>query len=171
MAGAGDWWQPDVESIQQSQHASQKVSDFFHLNVGRVVPHRDLEAPELPSYPYFDVQHTPSWQTITVGEDKEKRHFRGTTFKPPFVLIRRNSRAKDAIRAVGTIVVLKRGAPVSVAVENHLMVARPISGKVEDCEALLELLRLPQTNQWLDKRIRCRHLTVGAVNDIPWLLS
>jgi hypothetical protein len=29
-------------------------------------------------------------------------------------------------------------------------------------------LKDPRTTTWLNERIRCRHLTVGAVRDLPW---
>ncbi len=163
-----DWWHAGIGIQQRQARPAQTVADFFHINVGRVVPYRDLEAPELTSYPYFDVQHTPAWETVDVQCTEAHRRFAGRTFNPPFVLIRRNSRAKDRFRAVGTIVTDAPESQTLVAVENHLVVARPISGQVEDCQALLNVLKSAQTNQWINDRIRCRHLTVGAVKDIPW---
>ncbi len=163
-----DWWSVQAKSFGKEKIPSQKVGDLFKVNVGRVVPDRNEDSPEFPNYPYFDVQRTPAWETVILRPDSDSRRFEGTTFIPPFVLIRRNSRSKDSFRAVGTLVVSPSEINTSVAVENHLIIATPLSGRVEDCEALLQRLRTSQTNRWLDNRIRCRHLTVGAVSDIPW---
>lgn len=163
-----NWWHVQTGSVREEKIPSQKVRDLFKVKVGRVVPDRNLESSEFPKYPYFDVQRTPAWKTVVLQPDSESRRFEGTTFTPPFVLIRRNSRAEDPFRAVGTIVVSPFKLDTSVAVENHLVIAIPLSGRVEDCEALLKRLQLPQTNKWLNNRIRCRHLTVSAVGDIPW---
>jgi hypothetical protein len=39
---------------------------------------------------------------------------------------------------------------------------------LRDCEKLVQVLRRESTTEWLNERIRCRHLTVSAVADIPW---
>ena len=54
-----------------------------------------------------------------------------------------------------------------IAVENHMIIASPKSGKVEDCIALLNILKSRETNDFLNNRIRLRHLTVSAIKDIP----
>jgi hypothetical protein len=58
-----------------------------------------------------------------------------------------------------------------VAIENHLLVLRPKDDSPKTCEELLGLLSLQRTNEWLNRRIRCRHLTVGALADLPWWRS
>lgn len=144
---------------------NQTVGQLFQVTVGRVVPHRD--AKEGTMYPYLDVHNVPAWQTIVAGQDE--RQFTGTAFETPFVVIRRNSRANDPYRAVGTVIAAKDPkCPEKVAVENHLIVLRPNSRKVSDCEGLLQRLRDHRTNDWLNACIRCRHLTVGFVESIPW---
>ncbi len=55
-----------------------------------------------------------------------------------------------------------------VAVENHLIVATPIRNGVAACRKLLALLSTPETSEHLNRVIRCRHLTTGAVASIPW---
>lgn len=57
----------------------------------------------------------------------------------------------------------------AVAVENHLVVLRPLDGSQAACEQLLGVLDSEATSQWLDRRIRCRHLTVGALQTVPWI--
>jgi hypothetical protein len=33
---------------------------------------------------------------------------------------------------------------------------------------LLRVLKSRKTDQWLNNRIRCRHLTVRSLNELPW---
>jgi hypothetical protein len=54
-----------------------------------------------------------------------------------------------------------------VLVENHLLICQPIDERAPSCEELLDVLADPATSAWLDARIRCRHLTVRALRDVP----
>ena len=67
------------------------------------------------------------------------------------------------MRAVGSIILGSN----PVAVENHLIVVKPKRGGIKECEFLLNNLRNAQTKTWLDERIRCRHLTVGVLRELP----
>lgn len=149
-------WQTSPPMVNRREN---KVSDFFDVRVGPVVPHRD---PLLgPRQPYIHTRTAPAWQTINVIS--EERQFAGTVFSPPFLAIRRTSSPRDKHRCVATIVNEKR----EVAVENHLLVARPHDGSLQSCEQLLEVMKSPQTDNWLNNRIRCRHLTVSAIRELP----
>jgi len=97
----------------------------------------------------------------------EHRPFSGPAFNPPFVVIRRTSRPGDKFRAVGTAIL---GAK-PVAVENHLIACTPKDGSVETCRVLLRQLRKPETNDFLNRTIRCRHLTVSSVKHLPLSIS
>lgn len=55
-----------------------------------------------------------------------------------------------------------------MAVDNHLIVAEPLTGGAARCQELLEVLDGPKVVHWLDERIRCRHLTVTVVRSLPW---
>ncbi|MDE0219241.1 MAG: hypothetical protein OXJ90_08215 [Spirochaetaceae bacterium] len=136
------------------------VSKYFGVRVGPVVPHRDAE--EGPECPYVHARSLPPWSTL--ANIAETRRFAGTVFRPPFVAVRRTSGPRDRKRAVGTIVLGKQ----CVAVENHVIVCIPAEGSVARCQALLERLRSSRTDDWLNRRIRCRHLTTAAVSGIPW---
>jgi hypothetical protein len=135
------------------------VSDFFDVHVGSVVPHRD--SLEGPSYPYIHARIAPAWQTI--DHVSEERPYRGTVFPPPFVVVHRTSSPSDKNRCVATIVNEKR----EVAVENHLLVLLPHDKSLQSCKHLLEVLKSPQSSEWLNERIRCRHLTVEALRELP----
>lgn len=139
-----------------------QVSEFFDISVGPVVPHRDkLEGPE---YPFLSVKNTPRWETIYTEKIEELRLYSGRTVLPPFVVIRRTSRPSDKDRAAGTIITGNK----LVAVENHLIIARPRSSDIVDCGKLMKVLKNENTNIFLNERIRCRHLTVSAVKEIPF---
>jgi hypothetical protein len=68
------------------------------------------------------------------------------------------------VRCIGTLVTGKR----PIAVENHLLVALPRDKKVGTCKELLQVLKQDSTSNWMNERIRCRHLTMGSVGDLPW---
>jgi len=136
------------------------VSDSFDVFIGPLVAYRDLEQGE--EYPYIHAKNTPSWATIF--EFNEHRRFSKKVVKPPFVAIRRTSRPNDKYRAVGSIVCGNR----SVAVENHLIVAKPKNNRLSECENLIKALKSSKTNDFLNNRIRCRHLTIGSIKDLPY---
>jgi len=135
------------------------VGDHFEVHVGAVVPHRDRR--KGPRAAYIHAKALPPWEILKRID--ENRQFSGTLFGPPFVLVRRTSRPGEK-RAIATIVTGKR----KVAVENHLIVLLPRIKTIDQCNQLLKVLKSPQTDRWLDKRIRCRHLTVEALKDVPW---
>ena len=138
----------------------QVLGDLFDVHVGAVVPHRDEETG--CSYPYLVARDLPIWKKIV--KIAKKRRFSGTVYSPPFVVVRRTSRPGDITRATGTIISGKN----PVAVENHLMVLQPKDGKLASCRKLLINLRRQETSDWLDNRIRCRHLTVTSLAELPW---
>lgn len=148
----GVWW------IKQS--AAAILGDGFSVHVGAVVPHR-LKPKEGPVSPYLHAKALPHWGVCEAGA--ESVAFAGRRFKPPFVAVRRTSSPTDKHRALGTIIKGK----VPVAVENHLLVCTPAKGGLAACRRLLATLRSTKTDKFLNRRIRCRHLTVGVVREIP----
>lgn len=151
--GSPIWWD------RARQAHKGKLSDYFRVHVGSVVPHRDSE--KGPCVAYVHAKTLPAW--CRVKRINERRKFNGTLFEPPFVAVRRTSRPGDK-RAIATIVSGKR----KVAVENHLIALFPNKKTINECKQLLRVLKSPETDQWLNKRIRCRHLTVRALQDLPW---
>lgn len=140
---------------------SKKVSDEFNIHVGPVVPHRH---PNLGQwYPYLHARNLLPWETMS--KISEHRRSKGKTFKPPFVVIRRTSRPDEKFRAVGTLI----DNDSSVSVENHLIVCLPKDGTLQKCKKLIKILKDERTNDWLNKRIRCRHLTTASIEEIPWV--
>ncbi|MFE9389282.1 N-6 DNA methylase [Streptomyces sp. NPDC006784] len=148
------WWSKPPQG--------RMVGDLFEVRVGTVVDNRDphegenrpfLVARDLPTSGYAEI---PSRQRL----------FSGRLFEPPFVAIRRTSRPTEgtASRAAGVLVT----GDEAVAVDNHLLVAKPLKGGVKECNALVAMLAEPSTNELLDDRISCRHLTVSAIKQLPW---
>ena len=149
------WWKSSL-SVPKG-----RVGDRFDVHVGAVVPHRHKQLGSW--HPYVSARLLPAWKTFDVSDGKRRR-FRGRTFIPPFVAVRRTSAPGDATRALATVVVGRR----PVAVENHLLVLEPRDVSLESCSQLLTVLQDERTNRWLDERIRCRHLTVGVLRELPW---
>lgn len=146
-----------------SPDTEEHVSKHFQISVGAVVPHRDPEVG--PVSPFATARELPAWQTVSklAGE----RSFSGRSESPPFVAIRRTSRPGQVPRALATIV----AGTKCVAVDNHLIVARPLDGSLARCQQLLDLLQQPDTTEWLDDRYRCHHLPVEAIKLIPWAIG
>jgi len=136
------------------------IGDRFEICIGPVVDYRDPHTG--PFHPFIHSRDLPPWQTVR--EIPRHRRFNGRVVKPPFVAIRRTSRPGDRHRAIGTLI----AGPQPVAVENHLIVLRPKDGTVRACRELLRSLKDERTTHWLDERIRCRHLTVVALDELPW---
>jgi hypothetical protein len=145
--------------LRRDSQPGSMVSDYFNITVGPVVPYR---APHTgPRRRYVHPRNVPTWKVVR--RTTETRRFDGTVFIPPFVVIRRTSRPGDKFRAVAAEV---HGAG-PVAVENHLIVCSPKDGTIKQCRLLIKALKRQQTNRFLDDHIRCRHLTVRAIKEIP----
>ena len=157
---------PDDDSARKTQWSSKRrvqngtVSGSFNVHVGRVVPHRDADAG--PEYAYIHPRCVPPWTVMR--KFSETRHHEGQAYHPPFVVIRRTSRPGDTYRATATII----AGAVPIAVENHLIVCEPKDGSFATCKALLRQLKTEASNTFLNRRICCRHLTVGSVGAIPF---
>ena len=136
-----------------------RVENMFDVSVGSVVPHRDPRRG--PWRPMIVARGLAAWSTVRSVD--HHRRYEGRVVTPPFVAVRRTSRPGDGYRAVGTIVTGIK----PVAVENHLLVAVPKDGALKSCKALLRTLRDSRSSRWLDKRMRCRHLTVSALGRMP----
>ncbi len=155
-SGATDLWQLPAT-------ASATVDDRFIVRVGSVVPHR--HAHKGPWYRFACAKTVPAWSTGFVPN--ASRRFQGTTFVPPFVVVRRTSSPSDRKRVVGAIILGDR----PVAVENHLIVLTPNDGRLESCIELLAVLADDATSDHLNHAIRCRHLTTSSVRAIPWIAT
>jgi len=136
------------------------VKDLFDVHVGPVVPFRLDGKGRWCAYVHSE--QLPPWETVRKID--QRLRFKGTTYKPPFVAIRRTSKADYQLRCIGTLVTGDR----PIAVENHLLIAMPRDKRVGTCKQLLDVLKRESTSVWMNERIRCRHLTVGSVGELPW---
>ena len=134
------------------------LGNTFDVSVGAVVPHRHRRIGILRRY--LDARSAPCGGTVQ--RVKVRRKFKGKVVKPPFVVVKRTSRPGDKFRAAPTVVM----GTQPVAVENHLIVCQPKDGKIVTCTTLAKRLRSDAVNRSLNRTIRCRHLTVGAVRTI-----
>lgn len=145
-------WVPSPEGLT--------VGERFDVSVGPLVDYRSpLEGSPAP---YLTAKDFPAWGEIARVE--RTRQFAGRLHAGPLVVIPRTSRPGDPYRARAAVLTDPRG----IAVENHLLVARPRRGGLAECRRLLCRLKSQEVNEWLDGAIRCRHLTVGSVASIPW---
>ena len=142
----------------------RRLGDSVDVAVGPVVPHRDLESGS--PQPYLHARAIPLGGEFDISE-AERRGYERRAFKPPFVVVRRTSRPGDRSRGIGTVIV----GDGEVQVENHLVVLTPQDGLVDSCRSVVDLLGSTHAKQWLDERIRCRHLTVRAISEMPWCES
>lgn len=143
----------------KEESSLQTISDGYDVCVGPLVAYRTPEEGDL--HPYFHMRNTLSWETIT--SISEKRRFTGKVIPSPFILVKRTSSASDRQRVKATIINISEAS----AIENHMIVIKPKSGKLSDCKALLKVLKSNKTNDFLNDRIRLRHLTVSAIKEIP----
>lgn len=137
----------------------EPLSAQFDVCTGPLVAYRDLELGS--EYPYFNSKNTIAWEIIT--EASQTRKFQGKVISPPFVLVKRTSSPSDKYRATATIINLK----TMVAVENHLIVIKPKNNSLTECKKLLKILKSSEINNFLNQRIRLRHLTVEVIKSIP----
>ncbi len=151
---------PDTISTSNTK-SSKTVSDYFNVSVGTIVPHRDPKQGDL--YPYLHARNAKKGQTIVSIAETVRTNRK--VFNSPFVAIHRTSSPNDKSRCVASIVNEKR----EVAVENHIIVLQPKSGNLDICTQLVNILNSEHTDNFMNRRIRCRHLTASSINEIPWI--
>jgi len=146
---------------QEPRADARTVGDLFDISVGALVAYRD--AGRGPWRRYIDA-HSAGAPGATVTPGRSRR-FAGTTHRPPFVAVRRTSApSRGGPRLRSSVVV----GDHPVAVENHLLVATPHARDQDLCRRLMAHLQSAKTTTWLDQRIRCRHLTVASLRELPW---
>ncbi|GEM_PF-212294 len=150
-------WPPPMTA---GRRCTRVIGDEFVVRVGPVVDYRDEKSG--PTFAFLNAKNAPAWGCVK--RISERRRYSGAVFAPPFVVVRRTSRPDGKKRAVGTLVIGSR----KVAVENHLLLLLPKNGSLESCHELMQRLNSVETDNWLNERIRCKHLTVSSLAAIPW---
>lgn len=142
------------------QPVTSSVGDRFSVTVGPVVPHRAPRNGKILGY--LTAKNAPVWGEVS--QPSQFENFQARIEKGPFVIVRRTSSPSDKKRARATLVTYK----LEVLVENHLLILKPHNGTINECQSLMRLLEDARTDQWLNNHIRCRHLTVSALSQLPW---
>ncbi len=151
---AGD----ESQGIEWSPEAAGIVlDDHCEIRVGPVVPHRDKEI-------------GPVLEFVTARslakEQRLKRRYAGRLEQGPLILVNRTSRPGESPRIRARI----WHSDELLAVENHLLIVKMRPRSKSTLEDALRILRDPRSATFLDERIRCRHLTVRALKEIPWVV-
>ena len=146
------WW---------PKHTGTTFQDHCQINVGSVVPHRPT--PGGPLFPFIDATTLPQSGQYD-SKNANKIFFSGTTCLPPFVAVRRTSRPENRHRIEGILIVGEE----PIAVENHILVLKPHQNALVTCEQIITSLADAESCNWINDRIRCRHLTVTAIRETPW---
>lgn len=143
-----------------TRRVAATLGDVCRVMVGAVVDRRDPHVG--PKVPYLTTAELPQEGEFA---PTRTRRFGKRRFVAPFVVVRRTSRPTlDAARLRPVVV----HSPEAVAVENHLLVLQPSeTSGVEACRRLASALQRPAVTAWLNERIRLRHMTVGAMREIP----
>ena len=136
------------------------ISKYFEVHVGSVVPHRDPVSGK-ERY-YLTAKNTPR------GCEMRKFETRCLSLKEPFtgpfLVIKRTSSPSDTVRCAATLINSRK----KFYVENHLIVLLPRDKSVETCRKALSFLGSDKCNELINKEIRCRHLTVSSINNLPY---
>jgi hypothetical protein len=145
--------------VTEKTGTPKTLKDIFDVCVGPVVDYRDKK--EGTVRPYVVSRGLKSW-SIQREITLMRKHL-GKSFERPFVVVKRTSRATDENRAMASII----DTVDSVYVDNHLIMLKPKTKTLAACHLAIKILKDKRTNDWLNEQIRCRHLTVKIVSQIP----
>lgn len=135
------------------------IGQISRVNIGQVVPFRLTGKGNW--MPYLTAK---DFKTSEIVSSINKRiRFVGSGIKPPFVAIKRTSNPKDHLRIIPCIVKGNK----NIAVENHIIIIKPLDGTIRTCKKIVSNLLNEQTKVWMNNRIRCRHLTALSIKELP----
>jgi hypothetical protein len=151
---------PDGETPRGPADGLVALGDICRISVGSVVDRRD---PHTGGFvPYVTTRELPQRGEF---RPERTRRFSKRLFKPPFVVVRRTSRPTLDEARLRPVVVRSN---CDIAVENHLLVLEPAGRRsLSSCRGLAEILVESRVSDWLNDRIRLRHLTVEALRELP----
>ena len=146
--------------ISKHRKSNNTVSRYFEVHVGSIVPHRDPVAGE--EHYYLTAKNTPRAGELKKFEGKIKSLKQA--IKGPFLVIKRTSSPSDTVRCATTFINSKK----SFYIENHLIVLLPRDKSAETCRKALDFFNSDKCTNLINKTIRCRHLTVSSINNLPY---
>lgn len=160
------WWGdvPFFGDASERQRLSAAISgttlgELYTVSVGSIVPHRHVPAMRDRTYPF--VRASDLHQPLHPARLGTLKCNSSSVVSGPFLAVARTSSPNDSTRIVASIAPLAR----SYAVENHVLV---ISGRpLNELRKLRTRLESAAIRELLDTRIGCRHITVGALKDLP----
>ena len=147
-------------NINLAENKTSTISDHFDVHVGTIVPHRDPIIGE--THLYLTAKNTPAGQELQKFE--ETLQAAKKAFKGPFVVVKRTSSPSDKCRCAATVV----NCDKYFYIENHLIVLLPKDKRLETCQKVLCFLKSEKCNDIVNSVIRCRHLTVSAIKNLPY---
>lgn len=136
------------------------VKDLFEIHTGSIVPHRDPNNGN-------QVIYITARDLSNLTKPDFTFSYRGTTgktYSPPLVAVKRTSSPDDVPRAKSTLI----NCDSPMIFENHILIFIPKNGSMELCTRLVEFFKKDETNYLINDRIRCRHLTIASLGDLPW---
>ncbi|HZV74956.1 MAG TPA: hypothetical protein VFF79_14670, partial [Conexibacter sp.] len=137
-----------------------RLADVCDVSVGSLVAYREPLLGKRRAY--LDARNRGSERYVIPIEE---RPFRGRVVRPPFVVIGRTNAPARGFGPRLRATIVRGDRPV--AVENHLLVLDPHDKTLRGCRAIVRTVEAQRATTFLDARLRCRHLTVGAVEEIP----
>ncbi|UYK76506.1 Eco57I restriction-modification methylase domain-containing protein [Xanthomonas sacchari] len=149
----------ESNDISLGSELTLTLDDVASVRVGPVVPHRTGQKGQRLGY--LTTKNIPV--DAEMLEPSEFATYDARLEKAPFLVVRRTSSPSDRRRARASIV---RGSGWWL-VENHLIVVKPKAQTLDECRRIHAFLSDARTDVWLNKVIRCRHLTVSAIKSLP----
>lgn len=149
---------------QGSQHRRRSrnicIGDLFDVHVGSVVPHREPIAGD-ENY-YLTAKNVETGKEMRCFSEKIRSFHK--PIKGPFIIAKRTSSPSDRVRCSASLIATRE----SFHLENHLIF---IKAKEDiDMNRYREITRFLNSQEcscFLNRAIRCRHLTVSTVKQIP----
>lgn len=154
--GAARW---ATEATSVRSQAFGTVGGCFTARVGSVVPRRTPGT--VSRAPFVTARAMQPWISIDQVESEAPMANRFDSGR--FVVVRRTSSPRDGQRIRANLATDTR----AIGVENSHMVLARLIGGVAACHRLMANLFDPRTNEYVNDRIRCRHLTVDSVRGMP----
>ena len=138
----------------------RSLGDYYTVKVGSVVPYRDIQ--DGPECYYLTARNvTPDKEVRRFNERIRSMH---KPVKGPFIVVKRTSSPADKVRCAASLVASRS----LFHVENHLLVLLPNHNvPLKQSRELLQYLNGREVTRYLNRAIRCRHLTVEVVKKIP----
>lgn len=153
------------EAQEPKETDVEVISDSFEVHVGSVVLFRDELMGE--KLPFLCAESIPAGATKKKIENQlNSLH---NPVKGPIVVVRRTSSPSDRIRCASSVV----ASTAKFHIDNHLMWLKPkgivgFAKELQSCQRLHRYFQSSDCTSLVNERIRCRHLTVSVISNLPY---